>query len=222
MKVRLMPVVLILMSSFLEAQDTVKRTQEEIHSLHQDSKAYIAFLEDPGRDGYQKPQEVIKALDLRAGEVIADVGAGSGYFTMRLANGVGEQGRVYAVDISPDMIRYLNRRIRDLNLKNVITILAEPDDPLLPDGSIDLFFFCDTWHHIGHQTEYLALMKRMLKAAGQVAMIDFQKKDLPIGPPVEMKISREDLVRQMESNGFRLKQEYTFLPYQYFIVFVMN
>ena len=222
MKARFALPVLVLACPILAGQDTVRNAQEEIHKLHQDSKAYIAFLEDPERDAYQKPQEVIKELDLKEGEVIADIGAGSGYFTFRLAHVVGERGRVYAVDISPDMIRYMNRRIRDLNLKNVITVLAEPDDPLLQDNSVDLFFVCDTWHHIGRQTEYLALMKRMLKPGGQVAMIDFQKRDLPFGPPLEMKISRGDLVRQMESNGFRLKNEYTFLPYQYFMVFAMK
>ena len=220
--VRFMLAVLVLSSSFLAAQDTVKRTGEEIHRLHQDSKAYIAFLEDPQRDAYQKPQDVITALDLKEGEVIADVGAGSGYFSLRFAHYVGERGRVYAVDINPDMIRHLNRRIRDLNLRNVVTILAEPDDPLLPDGSIDRFFLCDTWHHIERQTGYLALIKRMLRPGGQVVMVDFHKKELPIGPPVEMKIAREDLLRQMEANGFRLVREWTFLPYQYFLVFALR
>jgi arsenite methyltransferase len=222
MKAKYMPFVLVLAGSFLAAQDSVKRTPEELHGLHQDSKAYIAFLEDPQRDAYQKPQEVVAALDLKEGEVIADIGAGSGYFSLRFAHHVGERGRVYAVDINPDMIRYLNRRIRDLNLRNVVTILAEPDDPLLPDASIDLFFLCDTWHHIERQTDYLALMKRMLRQGGSVAMVDFQKRPLPIGPPIEMKIAREDLLRQMESNGFRLVREHTFLPYQYFLVFALK
>ncbi len=211
--------VLLLSTALLGSQDTVRRTQEELHRLHQDAKAYIAFLEDPQRDEYQKPSEVVSALDLKEGEVIADVEAGSGYFSLRLASAVGRRGRVYAVDINPDMIRYLNRRIRDLNLSNVVTILADPDDPLLPYGSIDRFFLCDTWHHIENQAAYLSLMKRMLKPGGQVVMIDFQKRDLPVGPPVEMKIAREDLIRQMEASGFPLAKEHTFLPNQYFLVF---
>jgi arsenite methyltransferase len=222
MKVQSMLSVLIVSTALLASQDTVKRTQDELHRLHQDSKAYIAFLEDPQRDAYQKPHEVIAALDLKEGEVIADVGAGPGYFSLRFANHVGERGRVYAVDIDPDMIRYLNRRIRDLNLRNVVTILAEPDDPLLPDHSIDRFFLCDTWHHIENRTAYLALMKRMLRPGGQVVMIDFQKRELPVGPPAEMKIAREDLLREMEAGGFRLTREHTFLPYQYFLVFAVK
>jgi ubiquinone/menaquinone biosynthesis C-methylase UbiE len=222
MKTRIAMSALILLPSFLAAQNPGKLTQEEMHKLHQDPKAYIALLEDPQRDAYQKPHEVIMALDLKEGEVVADVGAGSGYFAFRLAHHVGDKGRVYAVDINPDMIVYMNRRIRDLPLKNVVTVLAAPDDPLLADASVDRFFICDTWHHIGNQTQYLALMKKMLRPGGQVIMIEFHKKELPVGPPVEMKIAREDLVRQMATNGFKLAKEHTFLPYQYFLVFTVK
>ena len=201
------------------AQDSMKRDMHEMHQLHQDPKAYIAMLDDPARDAYQKPHEVITALKLKEGEVIADIGAGSGYFTFRLAHHVGDTGRVYAVDVSPDMIVHLNRRIRDLRATNVVTILSAPDDPLLMDASIDRFFICDTWHHIGNHPHYLALMKKMLKPGGQVVMIDFRKAQTPVGPPLEMRIERDDLVKEMEKNGFRLEAEHTFLPYQYFLVF---
>jgi arsenite methyltransferase len=201
------------------AQDHQHRTNEDMHRLHRDSKAYIAMLEDPKRDEYQKPREVLMALGLKPGEVIADIGSGSGYFALRFATHVGDTGRVYAVDIAPDMIRHLNRRLRDAGVRNVQTILAEPNDPLLPDASVDRFVVVDTWHHIEDQPGYLALMKKMLKPGGQVVMIDFHKKELPVGPPLEMKIAREDLIRQMEANGFRVAKEHTFLPYQYFLVF---
>jgi cyclopropane fatty-acyl-phospholipid synthase-like methyltransferase len=201
------------------AQDQTPRSHEEMHRLHQDPKAYIAMLEDPKRDEYQKPHEVLMALGLKPGEAIADIGSGSGYFTLRFAAHVGDRGRVFAVDIDPEMVRHLNRRIRDAGVRNVQTILAEPNDPLLPYASGDRFVVVDTWHHIEKQAEYLALMKRMLKPGGQVVMIDFQKKELPVGPPVAMKIAREDLVRQMETNGFHLVKEHTFLPFQYFLVF---
>jgi len=218
MIVRISVFILILSQAFLAAQNKTL-TMEEMHRLHQDSKAYIDFLEDPQRDAYQKPYEVIMALGLREGEIIADIGAGSGYFTFRFAQHVGEKGRVYAVDINPDMILHMNRRIRDMQLKNIVTVLAAPDDPLLMDASVDRFFICDTWHHIQNQTQYLALMKKMLKPGGQIVMIDFHKKELPVGAPMEMRIAREDLLRQMESNGFSLAKEYTFLPYQYFLIF---
>jgi ubiquinone/menaquinone biosynthesis C-methylase UbiE len=194
-------------------------TPHEMHERHGDPAAYIASLEDPARDAYQKPDEVVKALALRPGEVVADIGSGPGYFTLRFARAVGETGRVYAVDVSPDMIRALGHRLRDAGIRNVVPVLSEPDDPLLPDGAVDRFVIVDTWHHIENRPAYLALLKRMLKPGGQVVHIDFQKRDLPIGPPLEMKISREDLVQQMEAAGFKLSAEYTFLPYQYFLVF---
>ena len=209
---------LALISVPLAAQDATKRDTHEMHALHRDSKAYIAMLEDPKRDAYQKPHEVITALDLKPGEVIADIGAGSGYFSFRFAHHVGP-GRVYAVDISPDMILHMNRRIRDMGITNLTTVLAPPDDPLLADGSLDRVFICDVWHHIENQGQYLAKLKKMLKPGGQLVMIDFQKRELPVGPPLEMKIAREDLVRQLEQAGFQLSKEHTFLPYQYFLVF---
>ena len=197
-------------------------TQKEMHHRHDDPVAYIASLEDPKRDEYQKPDEVMKALALKPGEVVADIGAGSGYFTLRFARAVGDTGLVYAVDISPDMIRHVNRRVRDAKIRNVVSVLAEPDDPLLPDGSVDRFVIVDTWHHVEDQAKYLGLIKRMLKPGGQVVHIDFQKRELPIGPPLAMKIAREDLVKQMEGAGFELAAEHTFLPYQYFLVFTTS
>ncbi len=201
------------------AQDSKPRSHDEMHRLHQNTKAYIAMLEDPKRDAYQKPHEVLLALDLKDGETIADIGSGSGYFTLRFAAHVGDKGKVYAVDIDPEMVRHLNRRLRDGGVRNVQTVLADPNDPLLPDRSVDRFVVVDTWHHIDKRADYLALLKKMLKPGGQVVMIDFQKRDLPLGPPMEMKISRDDLVKELATAGFQLAKEHTFLAYQYFLVF---
>jgi len=211
---------LLILPLTVTAQDAVKRDDHQMHQLHRDPKAYIGTLEDPKRDAYQKPHEVVHALNLKSGEVIADIGAGSGYFTFHLARHVGDKGKVYAVDISPDMILHINRRIRELKANNIVTLLADPDDPLLPDRSVNRFFFSDSWHHIENQTKYLSLMKKMLKPGGEVVMIDFHKKDLPVGPPMNMKIAREDLIKQLDGNGYRLTKEHTFLPCQYFLVFV--
>ena len=202
------------------SQDPTKRNPQQMHQLHNDPKAYMKVLEDPKRDEYQKPHEVLSALNIKPGEAIADIGAGTGYFSFRLAHFVGAKGKVYAVDVSPDMVRHINRRIRETNAANVVSILAEPDDPLLPDRSVNRIFICDVWHHIENQTKYLSLMKKMLKPGGEVVMIDFHKKELPFGPPLQMKIAREDLIKQMEVNGFRLAKEHTFLPHQYFLVFM--
>jgi arsenite methyltransferase len=210
---------LVLASVSVHAQDAAKRDQHQMHELHDDPKSYIGALEDPKRDAYQKPHEVLTALNIKPGEVIADIGAGSGYFSFRLAHFVGEKGKVYAVDVSADMVRHVNRRIRETKTTNVVTILADNDDPLLADRSVNRFFICDVWHHVENQLKYLSLMKKMLKPGGEIVMIDFHKKELPFGPPMQMKIAREDVINQMEANGFRLSKEHTFLPYQYFLVF---
>lgn len=194
------------------------RDQHEAHRLHQDPKAYVAALDDPRRDAYQKPAEVIAALGVKAGDTVADIGAGSGYFALRLAEAVGAGGRVYAVDVSPDMVRHLNARVRDAKLANVSTILAPPDDPLLP-VAVDLVLIVNVWHHIDDQASYLAQLKRALEPGGRLVMIDFHKREMPVGPPVAMKIAREDLLAQMTTHGFGLTAEHTFLPHQYFLVF---
>ena len=211
----IMTVILVFLPAMLAAQ----KKAEEIRKMHQDPKAYIAMLENPQRDAEQKPDEVIATLGLRNGETLADIGAGSGYFAFRFARHVGDRGRVYAVDINPDMITYMNRYIRDKKISNVVTVLSVPDDPLLPDSGIDRFFVCNTWHHVENRPKYLELMKRALKPGGQVIILDYLKKELPVGPPPEMKVAREDVVAEMEANGFKLVREHNFLPYQYFLVF---
>jgi ubiquinone/menaquinone biosynthesis C-methylase UbiE len=210
----------VLIGPSLPAQEAA--VPHEMSRRHRDPQAYIASLQDPARDAYQKPAEVLAALDLREGEVVADIGAGPGYFALRFARAVGDRGRVYAVDVSPDMVRHLNRRLRNEGVRNVVTVLADPDDPLLPERSIDRFVIVNTWHHIEDQPGYLAKMKRMLRPGGQVVHIDFHKRDLPVGPPTSMKTARADLVAQMEKGGFRLTGDHDFLPYQYFLVFEMN
>ncbi len=194
------------------------KDQHEMHRMHGDTASYIAALDDPKRDAYQKPHEVIEALALREGEIIADIGAGSGYFTFRVAQHVGPAGRVFAVDINPEMLGHIKQRMRDLKVSNVSPVLGRPNDPLLPEP-VDRFLIVDVWHHIEDRPGYLAVMKKHLKPGGQVVMIDFHKRDLPVGPPAAMKIAREDLLKQMQANGFELAKEHTFLPYQYFLVF---
>jgi ubiquinone/menaquinone biosynthesis C-methylase UbiE len=215
-----MRTVLLAVAAFFLARPAVSQTPgEHVHRLHGDPAAYIKALEDPARDAYQKPHEVIEALALKPGEIVADIGSGSGYFTLRMAHHIGATGHVYGVDVSADMIRHLNERIRDGGVLNASTILARPDDPLLPQ-KVDRFVIVDVWHHVDDQAKYLALMKKQLKPGGQIVMIDFHKRDLPVGPPAAMKIAREDLIVQMEKAGFSVAREHTFLPYQYFVVFV--
>ncbi|MDX1385754.1 MAG: methyltransferase domain-containing protein, partial [Thermoanaerobaculia bacterium] len=110
--------------------------------------------EDPGRDGWQQPARVVEALGLEPGDRVADVGSGSGYFTLRLAAAVGPEGRVYAADVDEEMNDYLRERLREEGVVNVEVIDAQYGDPLLPDGSIDLVFSSNTFHHMEGRPEY--------------------------------------------------------------------
>jgi ubiquinone/menaquinone biosynthesis C-methylase UbiE/phosphohistidine phosphatase SixA len=197
-------------------------TEQDVHRLHSDRAAYIAMLEDPQRDAWQRPAQVVSALRLREGDSVADVGAGSGYFTLRLAGAVGAGGRVHAVDISRDMLSHLEQRVRAAGVPNVDLILAKPDDPLLAPGSVDLVFICDTWHHIDDRVRYLATLTRALKPGARVAIVDFYPRELPVGPPPSMKLSRDQVVGEFAAAGFHVAEEHDFLDYQYFLVFARD
>ncbi len=180
---------------------------------------YIRALEDPDRESWQKPEEVMARLGLKPGDAVADIGAGSGYFTVRLARAVGPSGKVYAVDINPGMLEYVQHRAKEEHLENIQTVLADPHDPKLASASVDLIFICDTLHHISEREKYYPLLARALKPGGRLVDVDFHKRPLPIGPPVEMKISRAALTEEVKPAGFHLVKDYEFLPYQYFVIF---
>jgi ubiquinone/menaquinone biosynthesis C-methylase UbiE len=176
------------------------------------SEEYVRVLEDPQRDAWQKPHEVVMALGLKPTEAVADIGAGSGYFTRRFAM---HAGKVYAVDIDAKL---LEAAMKDAP-KNVEAVLATPDDPKLPEASVDTIFFCDVLHHIEGRAAYYPKLAKALKPGGRIVAIEFYKKPLPLGPPESMKISEEELIGEMKAAGFRKTKSFDFLPYQYFMVF---
>lgn len=188
------------------------------HGNPSDLDSYIKKMEDPDRDAWQKPAEVIRALGVKPGQVICDIGAGPGYFSLRLAAGVGEKGSVLAVDVEPPMLDALRDRIGKTKWRNVTPILALPDDPLIPKATCDLILIVDTFHHFPDPPAYLRRLGRSLSKGGRVVNIDFHKKDLPVGPALDHKISRDDFLAIATSAGFRLLAEEKFLPYQYFLI----
>jgi ubiquinone/menaquinone biosynthesis C-methylase UbiE len=182
------------------------------HHPPQSAAEYARILEDPGRDAWQKPHEVLEALHLKGTETIADIGAGSCYFARRLAR---HAAQVYAVDIDAGLLE-ICRQDAPANLK---TVLSVADDPKLADGAADLIFFCDVLHHIANRAAYLEKVGKALKSGGRVAVIDFHKRPLPVGPGPAMKIARETMVEEFAKAGFQRVEEFDFLPYQYFLVF---
>lgn len=168
------------------------------------------------RESWQRPDEVIAALALRPGATVADLGSGSGYFTLRLARAVGHGGKVFAVDIDAALNRELEERARREGLHNIETILARPDDPALP-RTVDLLFTCNTYHHLKDRAAYFARAKRYLAAGARVAIIDFHRGGWieSLGHYTEPAL----IQREMAAAGYRLEREFDFLPKQSFLVF---
>jgi ubiquinone/menaquinone biosynthesis C-methylase UbiE len=183
-----------------------------------DLDAYISKMEDPSRAEWQQPDRVVKALSLKAGQTACDIGAGPGYFTLRLVKQVGPSGHVYAVDVEPRILEVLRERVGVPEVKNVTPVLALADDPMLPQNLCDVILIVDTYHHFPDGPSYLARLARSLKKAGRMANVDFQKKETPVGPPTSHRVSREDFLKDARRAGLVLASEYTFLPYQYFLV----
>lgn len=174
------------------------------------SAEYAKILEDPSRDAWQKPHEVVMALGLKPTDVVADIGAGTGYFARRFAN---HAAKVYAVDIDRDLLAIAQRNAP----RNLTTVLAAPDDPRLPEHSVDLIFFCDVLHHIANRVAYYAKVAKVLKPGGRVVVIDFYKKALPVGPPPSMKLSEKEVIAELRDAGFSLTKRLDILPYQYYL-----
>lgn len=189
-------------------------------STHQhrfsDAQRWAHVFDDPARDAWQKPHEVIRALALEADAIVADVGAGTGYFAVRLVNML-PSGRVYAVDIEPDMVRYLAERAKREKHDNLVAVAGAPDDPRLPE-KVDLILLVDVYHHVEDRVRYFRSLREYLRPGGRIAIVDF-RLDAPMGPPRATRIAADRVKDEVESAGYRLAQEHDFLPNQYFLIF---
>ena len=188
------------------------------HGNPEDLDAYIAKMEDPEREAWQRPDEVVSTLGVEPGAIVADVGAGPGYFSLRLARAVGPLGTVYAVDVEPEIMAVLRERLDRAGVGNVAPILARDGDPLLPQAACDLVLVVDTFHHFPDGPGYLKALASKLKPGGRIANVDFHKRETPVGPPLAHRVAREDFLDAARKAGLALVDEKTFLPYQYFVV----
>lgn len=177
---------------------------------------WARVFDDPERDAWQKPHQVIEALALKPDATVADIGSGTGYFAVRLAHFV-PQGRVYAVDTEPDMVKYLADRARREGLDNLTTVAGAPDDARLP-RKVDLVLLVDAYHHIERREDYFRKLAQSLKPGGRVVIIDFNAQSA-MGPPPAARIAAARVVAEMSQAGYRLDGEHRFLPNQFFLVF---
>ena len=187
----------------------------ESHHSFGDAEKWAKQFDDPKRDSWQKPDEVLDALHLRPSDKVADIGAGIGYFSVRIAKRVPD-GKVFSVDIEPDMVRYLGERAHREHLSGLVPVLAAAG-PNLPE-SVDLVLVVDTYHHIENRTAYFAKLKDALVPNGRVAIVDF-KVDAPEGPPPADRVPAEKTIAELDAAGYSLVATHTFLPRQYFLVF---
>ena len=176
------------------------------------------WLERPEREDEEAPSKAIDALDLKPGMVVADIGAGSGYYASRIAKRVGPTGRVYATDIQPGMIELLDRRIKSEGLTNVTTILGGMDDPKLPPKSIDLAIMVDVYHELQQPQLFLQRLKDTFKPGGRLVLLEFRKED-PKVPILEVhKMSVAEVKQELEAEGYVLDKVIDVLPWQHIIV----
>jgi len=196
------------------------KEQEKAHADHMDhhfdAKESAKSFDDPARDAWQMPDRVIATLNLKRGQIVADIGSGTGYFSVRLAKSVAAP-KVYGADIEPSMVSYLRERAAKEGLDNVIAVQAAADQPNLPEP-VDLVLIVDTYHHIGDREAYFRRLAKSIRPGGRVAIIDF-KSDSPEGPPKEFRFSAEQFKAEMGKAGYKLAAQHNFLPRQQFLIF---
>ena len=187
-----------------------------------DPGAMIAKFEASDRDAWQMPDRVVRALPIPGKDaVLADIGAGSGYFTRRLAAEV-PAGKVYAVEVEAEFERYIRENREAWGQPNIVPHLAHYEDPMLPTGAFDLVFTADTYSYLPDRPTYFKRVHHALKPGGHLAIVDVRPDAKPPSeavPAPERRVPRDQVVREVEAAGFRLVREETFLPHQYFLIF---
>jgi SAM-dependent methyltransferase len=180
----------------------------------------LGLLEPPDREAWQKPDQVMDALHVAEGTTVADLGAGGGWFTMRLARRVGRQGRVYAVDVQRLMIEAIRRRIdREGLTTHVTTVLGEPADPKLPSNAVDAVLIVDAFHEMEDPVLLLKNVAHTLRPQGRIGIIDYREGDGGPGPDATERVPPGVVISQAAAAGLKLVEQHKFLPYQYFLIF---
>jgi SAM-dependent methyltransferase len=186
------------------------------HHRFENAQRWAKEFDDPARDAWQLPEQVLDALSLERGSIVADIGAGTGYFSARIAKRI-PGGKIYAADVEPDMVRYLRERAGKEHLTNIIAVQAALDAANLPEPA-SIVLIVDTYHHIENRIEYFTKLRGSLLPKGRLAIIDF-KADSPFGPPIQHRISPETVTEELNAAGYSLAKRHHFLPRQYFLIF---
>jgi cyclopropane fatty-acyl-phospholipid synthase-like methyltransferase len=214
---RLIFVALITVCSSAAAVAQQNKPAKPDHMDHKfdDPARYAKSFDDPSRDAWQLPSRVIDALRLKSGMKVADIGAGTGYFSMRLAKVPGVS--VFAVDIEPKMVEYLTQRAQKEHVMNVTGVVAAAASPNLPEP-VDMVLVVDTYHHLPNRPAYFRELRKSLKPGGRIAIVDF-RKEAPDGPPAHFRFTPQQIQDEMKQAGYELQSTHDFLPRQHFLIF---
>lgn len=191
---------------------------QHAHASFADAAAWSARFDDPARDAWQKPEQVVRHLTLSSDSRVADIGAGTGYFVMRIAPQV-PVGRVYAVDIEPTMVDFAVKRAQTAGLQNVQGVVASPTTPNLPEP-VDVVLLVDTYHHIEGRKAYFSALAASVRPGGRLVIVDYKVDATLPGPPMAMRLSPDAVVDELGAAGWRLQtRSEGFLPRQYLLIF---
>ena len=160
-------------------------------------------LEDPTRPSWLPPAQILTATGVRAGEIVADVGAGTGYFAVPMAQAVGAEGKVYAVDAQPEMLEWIRKKIEAMGLSNIQLVHAEASSTMLPGDVCDLYFIANVWHELDNRQAVLGEARRILKPAGRIAILDWRPDVERVnGPPLEHRLTTDTAIGDLRQAGF--------------------
>jgi ubiquinone/menaquinone biosynthesis C-methylase UbiE len=202
-----------------QAQGTTTPAADHLEHRFENADEWAKSFDDPARDEWQLPARVIQALNLEPGQIVADVGAGTGYFSVRLAK-APVMPKVYAVDIEPSMVEHVQHRAMHDGLKNIVAVQAGADRTNLPE-LVDLVLMVDTFHHIPNRVAYFTQLKTVMKPGARLAIIDF-RKGAPSGPPEEFRFTPAQISAELAAAGFSVVTTHDFLPRQHFLVYRAN
>jgi predicted methyltransferase len=179
----------------------------------------LGLLEAPDRDQWQRPDQIMDALGIAEASVVADLGAGSGWFTVRLARRVGPNGLVYAQDVQPEMLAAISRRVQREGMRNVRVRLGRGSDPRLPARTFDAIVMVEVAHQIDDRVALFRALRTALKPQGRLGVIDYRLNGGGPGPDLDERVDPDLIVKEAEQGGLEWKRSESFLPYQYFLVF---
>jgi ubiquinone/menaquinone biosynthesis C-methylase UbiE len=171
------------------------------------------------RDEEESPQELLDALQVKPGQTVADVGCGNGFYSLQLAQLVGPEGRVLAVDIQPEMLRLLKERAAEAGIDNIEPILSTPADPNLPADEVDLILLVDVYHEFSYPQRMLQAMRTSLSRDGRIVLAEYRMEDPAVPIKLLHKMSKKQILREYGANGLRLVREYDDLPWQHLMFF---